>query len=163
MMNAVDYVFIGIVGISALLSLFRGLVREALSLTVWIVAGTLALTFASRAAPMLSGVVAAENLRTPVAFVLLFVVVVMLGSIVSYLVAQIMRRHGMSGPDRMLGLLFGVARGALIVSALVLVATVTPIAEQPWWQEAQLPPHFQPLASWLRQYLPTNLSAVVPS
>lgn len=163
MMNAVDYVFIGIVGISALLSLFRGLVREAVSLTVWIIAGTAALTFASRAAPMLAGVVAAENLRTPVAFVLIFVLVVMLGSIVGYLIGQIMQRSGLSGPDRLLGLGFGVARGALIVSVLVLVATMTPIASQSWWQQAQLPSHFYPLATWLRQFVPTSIAAVVPS
>ena len=71
---------------------------------------------------------------------------------------QLVTSTGLTGSDRFLGLIFGIARGALVVAILVLLAGLTPFPEDPWWNESSLLEWFQPLALWLREYIPSAIA-----
>ncbi len=157
-MNWVDFVLIGIVSVSLLISLVRGFVREAFSLAAWILAVWVSWSFFRELAVHLEPWVSVPSLRLGLAFAVLLLVTLILGSMVNFLISQLVERTGLTGTDRLLGMFFGVARGVLLIAILVLLAGLTPIPNDPWWQESRLIPYFQELAVWLRGFLPVDVA-----
>lgn len=153
----IDYVILGIIGLSTIISLIRGFVREALSLVVWVFAFWVAWTFFRELALHL-GMFSVPSVRLGVAFGVLFIVTLIIGALVNYLIGQLVDKTGLSGTDRLIGMLFGAARGAVLVAVLVLLAGLTPFPEDPWWRESQLLASFQELATWLLTLLPDDIS-----
>jgi membrane protein required for colicin V production len=132
-------VVIAIIAISALIGLSRGFVREVLSLAIWGVAVVLAMTFSDQVAISLPKRVEGESLRFVVAFALIFVGSLVAGGLVQWLLKQLIESTGLSGTDRLLGLLFGGLRGAIV--CIVAMIVVRPIAaEQNWWQTSRAVP-----------------------
>lgn len=157
-MNWVDFVLIGIISVSLLISLVRGFVREALSLAAWVLAFWVSWTFFRELAVHLEPWVSVPSLRLGLAFAVLLLVTLILGAMVNFLISQLVERTGLTGTDRLLGMFFGVARGVVLVAILVLLAGLTPIPNDPWWQESRLIPYFQELAVWLRGFLPVDVA-----
>jgi len=162
----IDVVILGLIALSAILSLFRGFVREALALASWLIALWIAMTFYEDLAVWLAQQIQAQWFQTAMAqkvtaFALLFVCVLLLGTLVNYLVSKLVDRTGLTGTDRMLGIIFGVARGALIVALLVLFAGLTPMPQDPWWQDSQLIGYFEQLAMWMRDFLPAEIASSI--
>jgi len=157
-MNWVDLILIGIIGVSLVISLVRGFVREAFSLAAWVVAFWISWAFFRELAVHLEPWVSVPSLRLALAFAALMLVTLILGAMVNFLISQLVEKTGLTGTDRLLGMFFGVARGALLVAILVLLAGLTPIPNDPWWQESQLIPYFQDLAVWLRSFLPVDVA-----
>jgi membrane protein required for colicin V production len=156
--NWVDYAIIGIIAISALISVTRGFVREVLSLMAWIAAFWVALSFSQEAAVYLEPHIEADTARHVVAFVGLFLVTLIVVALINYLVVQLIEKTGVSGTDMVLGMVFGIARGIVIVGLMVLLAGVTALPQEPWWQESLLIDHFVSLALWIRDFLPPDLA-----
>jgi len=152
----IDYVILGVIGLSTIISLVRGFVREALSLVVWVFAFWVAWTFFRELAGHLD-IFSVPSVRLGVAFAILFIATLIVGALVNYLIGQLVDKTGLSGTDRLIGMLFGAARGALLVAVLVLLAGLTPFPEDPWWQESGLLGHFQELATWLKGLLPEDI------
>ena len=153
----IDYAILAIVGISGVISLMRGFIREALSLVGWIVAFWVALAFSGEVAVMLEAYVATPSARLGIAFVAMFVGVLLLSGIAIRLIGLLVEKTGMSGTDRTLGIVFGVLRGVVVVGLLVLLGTLTPLPRDPWWRESMLLPHFERVANEIRVFLPPNL------
>jgi membrane protein required for colicin V production len=154
----IDIAIIALVVLSALLSLFRGFVKEALALASWLVALWVAMLFYADLAVVLSQWIAEPSLQNIAAFSILFISVLLLGALVNYLAGKLVVKTGLTGTDRMLGAVFGVARGAFIVAIMVLFAGLTPMPQDPWWQDSQLLGYFQEFAMWIREYLPQDIS-----
>lgn len=146
----VDFVIPGIIVISALFSLMRGFVREALSLIGWLAAFWVALTFSGSLAQEFLMSIGLPSVRMVVAFTLLFVVALVLTAILNRLAGQLVKRTGLTGTDRMIGMVFGVARGVVLVAVIVLMAGMTALPQDPWWQESYLIDIFEQLAVWLQ-------------
>jgi len=157
-MNWVDYAILAIIGASVLISLWRGFTKEALSLAGWVVAAWVALTFADKLQTLLESHISVPSVRLVVAFAILFIVTLFLAGLVNHLAVQVIKKTGLSGTDRVVGILFGVVRGCVVVAVLVLVGGMTPIPQDPWWREAQLLHYFQDMAIWMRQFLPVELA-----
>lgn len=157
-MNGADVLIIGIILVSVIVSLFRGFVRESLSMATWILALWLALAFSERLSMLLPTVIHSPLLRISIAFGLLFIITLVLGALFNNLAAQLIKRTGLSGTDRALGVLFGLARGGLIVVLLVMLAGLTTLPQESWWHHSYLLEYFQRFALWLREYLPPRLS-----
>ncbi len=158
MMIWVDYVILGIIGLSSLVSLLRGFMREAFSLAAWILAFWISWTFFRDLAVHLVWF-NIPSVRLGAAFAILFLVTLILGAMVNYLVGQLVEKTGLTGTDRMVGIFFGAARGALLVSVMVLLAGLTPVPNDPWWQESLLIKYFQDLALWLKDLLPPDIAS----
>jgi len=158
-MTWADYTILFIVGVSALISLVRGFVREAFSLAVWIAAFWVAWVFFRDLALRLEPWISVPSVSLAVAFVTLMLATLIVGAIVNYLMGQLVDKTGISGTDRLIGMLFGGARGVLLVGILVLLAGLTAFPQDSWWKASVLIPHFQDLALWLRGLLPPDIAA----
>lgn len=154
----VDFIIIGVIALSALISLIRGFVREAFSLAAWILAFWVAWTFFRELAIQLEGMISVQSARLGVAFLILLVATLILGGLVNFLMRQLVEKTGLTGTDRLLGMFFGAARGALLVAILVLLAGLTVLPTDPWWYESALIVYFQELAIWLRDLLPPDIA-----
>ncbi len=154
----VDYFILAIIGISALLSLWRGFFKEALSLISWLAALWVAMLYFDELGRYLARWIDTPSVRGAVAFVMLFVGTVMVGGVVSFLVGKLVEKSGLTATDRALGVVFGVARGVVIVAVLVMLAGLTSVPQDPWWHESLLLGHFQDMAMWLRSFLPANMA-----
>jgi membrane protein required for colicin V production len=117
----VDIIILAIIGVSALLGVFRGLVKEALSLAFWIGAAVLASLFSDALAAQLAGTIDNPIARQVAAFILIFVFTVFAGGLISNLISKLMSKAGLGGVDRALGALFGIIRGVVIVTVIVML------------------------------------------
>jgi membrane protein required for colicin V production len=160
-MTWVDYGILGITGLSVVISLVRGFVREALSLAAWVLAFWVSLTFTREVAEFLPASVNPPSVRLVVAFLVLFFATLLTAALVNFLAVQLVEKTGISGTDRLLGAAFGFARAVVIVAILVLLAGFTAVPQDPWWRESTLVPHFQHLAVWIRGFLPPDIAAQV--
>lgn len=154
----IDVVILALIALSAILSLFRGFVREAVALATWLVALWVAMAFYEDLATILSQWIPAPSAQKITAFAVLFICVLLLGAIVNYLASKLVDKTGLTGTDKLLGIVFGVARGGVIVAILVLLAGLTPLPEDPWWQDSQFLGYFEELAMWMRSYLPNDIA-----
>jgi membrane protein required for colicin V production len=155
--NWADYSIIGIIFLSAIISLVRGFIREALSLATWTVAAWIAIRFYSPLADQLVNVIKTPSFRIGAAFAIIFIIVLILGGMVSAVFSRLVNHTGLSGTDRLVGLIFGVARGILLIAVLLLMGTMTGLIKAPWWQASQLIPHFQNIVLWLQGFIPEQL------
>lgn len=147
--NAFDWVVVVILALSALLSLWRGFVREAISLAGWVIAFIVANLLAVQVAGVFEDWIANRTGRYIVAWSLLFVVTLVSSSLLAKFFATLIKVSGLGVLDRMLGSVFGLLRGALIVMAIVFVVReVVPKSEQSLLQDSQLMPHIDVLLSW---------------
>lgn len=163
----VDWAILSIVGLSTLVSLWRGFTREALSLLGWVVAFVIANLFASELATSLTGYISNITARYIAAWLLLFIAVLVVFGIVSMIMSQLVRATGLGATDRLLGTLFGFTRGVLIVMVLVfLIRELLPPRDQVWLHQAQLMPQVDALMDWARGTLSRfdtdSLSALAP-
>ena len=130
--------------------------REALSIITWILAFWVAWHFGQELSLLLTPYIRNAMLRYPAAFIGLFVLTMILGGLLNYLLAQLVDKSGLSGTDRVLGLLFGLLRGILIIGIMLLIMRLTPAPKQEWWTESRLVPVFMPLEAWLQSFLPKD-------
>ena len=161
-MTIFDYAVLVIVGASVLLSVLRGFVREVLSLAGWIVAFLVASLLSGAAAGWLSGSIGDESIRALVAFAAVFLITLIGMSLLAMVVSGLMKKAGLGLEDRLLGGVFGLARGMLIVMVVVLLAGLTKLPRQPAWTNAMLSAPLEALAGaarpWLPQILASNVS-----
>ena len=157
-MLGVDYAILGILVISTFISLLRGFVREALSLAGWILAFWVSLTFATGLAGLLTSSFEDPTFRLITAFVALFVLSLIVSAVVNFFAVKLVHRTGLTKMDRFLGVLFGFMRGIVIVSILVLLAGLTTLPKEPWWDDSLLLFRFQAIAEWVQALLPDGIA-----
>ncbi len=158
-MSWLDLAIIAIILISTLISLIRGFIKESVSLASWILAGFIAFRYFSVLAEILLPYFDSPTLRAGVAFSVLFVSTLIVGAIINFMLSQMVSKTGLSGTDKTLGMVFGAARGVLIVTMLVLLAGLSPtLLSESWWQESAMVGHFAELASWLKGILPDDIA-----
>ena len=154
----IDFVIILIVILSAVISSARGFVREALSLLSWVLAFWISMNFSGGLAIMFEGTIDDPILRLVIAFLLLFVASLIVTSIVNYFITELVQRVGISGTDRSIGIVFGVLRGILVVTALVMFSGLTPFPQSQTWENSFFLPYFEGFAVWLRDIMPRDVA-----
>lgn len=142
-MNWADWTILAIVAISTLIGLSRGFVRETLSLLTWVAAFVVAMMFRDELAPLLSRLVDTPSLQAIAAFAILFIFTLLAGAGLNMTLSAFVEATGLSGTDRVLGMVFGLLRGGIVVLTLLIVApALVPVEEDGWWRESVLIPHF---------------------
>ncbi len=149
----VDWAIIAIIAISSLISLKRGFVKEALSLVTWIIAGVVAWMFGGALSQHLTDFIEMPSARVIAGCAILFVATLLVGALVNFLISELVRVTGLSGTDRFLGMVFGGARGALLVVVLTGLLSLAPVQQDPWWQQSSLLPHFLMVADWSKNLI----------
>lgn len=150
-MNVADWVIAGVIAASTLISIKRGFVKEALSLVTWVVAFMVARLFSEQLATLLEAYIVQPSLRVMVAFGILFAATLTVGAMVNHLIGEVVRLTGLTGTDRLFGMVFGLARGALIMVVFTAVAGLTPVTGDRWWQESMLIPQFELIEEWSKE------------
>jgi len=135
----------------------RGFLREVLSLLAWILAVFLSVSFTPQLSVLLEDQILNDSLRVLISFVSLFVSTLIVASLANFMVSQLVKKTGFSGTDRMIGVIFGLARGGVIVAVIVLVIGFTTVPQEQWWRESLLLEHFQTLAIWLKGNFPDDM------
>ncbi|MBX2867520.1 MAG: CvpA family protein [Acidiferrobacterales bacterium] len=161
-MSPVDIAIIVVILVSALIGIFRGFIREILSLASWLVALYVAYTFAAQGAVYLEPYISQKELRGIASFAAIFVCTLILVSIVSYVIYRLFALAGITGLDRSLGGLFGLVRGAVVVALLILAATFMDFAPHPWYQSSKLVIYFAPLTEFILSLLPPGVAENFP-
>ena len=157
-MTAFDLIVIGIVGLSTVFAFWRGLIRVVMSLVALVAAVLAAIQFSPSVANMLPVLSDNATTRYLAAFALIFIVVALIGALLGWVLSRAIRAIGLGFVDRLLGAVFGVARGVLIVVIAVLLAGLTTLPRQDWWQNALFAPPLVIAALSLRPWLPQALS-----
>lgn len=149
--NAVDWAVITVLVLSILISLWRGFVREAVSLAGWFAAFVLANMFVGEMASLLEQWIVNVTGRYVVAYALLFAGTLVMAGLLGRLGTQAVRVTGLTFLDRLLGTAFGFARGIIIVLVLVyLLRQLAPPQNLQWLHQSQLMPHLDMLAQWVQ-------------
>lgn len=156
MLSAVDWMLLAVVALSALMGAMRGIVVEVLSLVVWIAAFWLAFGYGAEVAALFFAQMHDPAARLLVAYAAVFIAALIVGSLVTWLIGKLVRTVGLGGIDRLLGLLFGVARGLALACVLVLLLGLTALPREPSWHASPLIPEFQRGAEWMKAWLPAS-------
>jgi membrane protein required for colicin V production len=151
-MTSVDLVIVFLALISALVGVWRGFAVESLSLLTLLAAIGLAWTFAGTLEPALGSWASALEVRLWTARVIIFVIVLVIGGLVSWVARKLIRHTGLSGLDRTLGAAFGVVRAALLLGLSVIVLQFVEVDQESWWQDARLRPYAERIAEAVKYY-----------
>jgi len=157
-MTLFDLAVLAIVGLSVLLSVIRGLVREVLALAAWVVAFVAANVLAGPVAPWMPEALPTEELRLLAGFLCVFVGVLIAMSLLAMLASKLVKSAGLGLEDRLLGSAFGLARGLLVVMILVLLAGLTSLPRQAVWRNAVLSDPLVAFAGQTKAWLPADLA-----
>lgn len=157
-MTVFDYIVIAILAGSVIIALMRGLVAEVLSLGSWIAALWCAKEFAPVVAGFLPAELPSEGLRLAASFVALFFLVWLATALLRVVLTGLIDSIGLGGVNRVLGALFGLARGGVLVTVMVLLGGLTDLPRLPMWRNALFAGPFEAAALSLRPWLPPKLS-----
>ncbi len=150
-MNIADWIIVGILVVSSLISLKRGFIKESLSLVIWFSAFFIAMLFHPNMESLLSEYIPAASLRSMAAFGIIFIAVLLVGSVINGLIAQLVKVTGLTGTDRLLGMIFGFLRGVvLLLATFVFLPNIVPIQEDSWYKESLVIPRILMLEDWSR-------------
>lgn len=178
-LNWVDIIILVIFLASVLAGLIRGFVKEIISLLTWIAAFVIAVMFASKLAawftsmPSVQSMIASASnsigtsaetsvsyIALGISFLLLFVCTLIIGSIISTIISRAIESVGIGFINRLLGGVFGLARGFLIVVAGIFLVQLTSAAQQPWWAQSQFVNSFQPAVAWVGGMVSPGLASL---
>lgn len=160
-MNGADYLILGVLFLSVLLGLIRGFVREALGVIAWLGGLWLAWRYAHVVEPLLAGRVGDPPVSTWAARTLIVLAVLVVSWILASILTYMLRHSGLSiMVDRLLGLVTGFVRGAVVVAVFVLLGEFVQLTQTQWWTGSRLMPYASEAAGWLQSFAETGMSVL---
>ncbi|MGK0270445.1 MAG: membrane protein required for colicin V production [Cocleimonas sp.] len=159
--NYFDIAIVVIIIITALIGFMRGLVWMGIFLTTWTAAILLAIKFKDDIAQTLPIKLSSEVAQTGLAALLIFLGVLIAGAIINFLLHKLVNAIGLGTFDRILGTGLGVALGALAITLLTMLLSLTELPNQEMWQKSKFIPKFQESATWLQTLIPADLNDIV--
>jgi len=157
-LTSFDYAVLAIVGLSIIVSMSRGAIKEMLSIVGWVAGFYVAKLYSPLLAVMLPEAIPTEALKTLIAFVILLIAVLFINGLVSTLISRGMRKIGMGWLNRFFGMVFGFAKGLLIVCVVVFLAGLTSLPKEKMWVEAVLSPPLEVLVEAMMPWLPESIT-----
>jgi membrane protein required for colicin V production len=149
-LTAADVLIVVILLGSTIIGLLRGFVREAASLVFWILAIWAAWKFGPIVEPHLGGLLADPNVSPWVGRLVILVLVLLLGWVIGMLLSYFTRSLGLGVMDRVLGLLFGILRGLVLVGLVTIGGELLHLNHEEWWSRSKLVPYGETVGDWLR-------------
>ncbi|WP_341644256.1 CvpA family protein [Thauera sp. SDU_THAU2] len=153
-MTVFDYVFLGILALSAAVGTWRGLVSEVMAVLAWVLALFAAWRYNEQAAQVFAGLIAEPLWRQVAGGALVVVGVLILTALVRYLLRELLRAAGLGATDRFFGALFGIARGLLVALVVVLIGGLAGLSREPWWTQALFSPPLETAVLAAKPWLP---------
>jgi membrane protein required for colicin V production len=153
-MTSFDYTVFIIIGISIIVSMMRGAVREVLAIAGWLVAIYVAKTYATQLIPLLPADIPSEALKILAAYIIVFFGVLLVASLLIIALSSLIKKIGLNWLNRGLGAVFGFARGLLIVCVLVFLAGLTSLPKDARWTNAMFSSPLEALVKNILPYVP---------
>ena len=142
-MATIDFVIGGVLVISLFFGTWRGLVKEAISILAWVSSFFISITFVSELSEILLKSLGTQIFSFPLSFFLLFIGTMLFFSLVSFLMSEVLRASGLKGFDKILGALFGLAKGTTIVAVACVVSRFfVPQTYTIWYESSVFVPQF---------------------
>ncbi|MEI8363124.1 MAG: CvpA family protein [Betaproteobacteria bacterium] len=157
-MTSFDYIVLSIIGLSVVLSVMRGLVREVLAIMGWLAAFYVARTYASQILPMMPANIPTEPLRVLAAFLVLFLATLLVVSLLAIALTAIFKTIGLGWINRLLGAIFGLARGVLIVCIVVFLAGLTNLPKDTSWRDAMFSAPIEAMVISMLPWIPISMA-----
>jgi membrane protein required for colicin V production len=157
-MTSFDYAVLSIIGLSVVLSVMRGLVREVLAILGWIAAFYVAKTYSNEILPMMPDAIPTESLRILAAILVLFIATLLLATLLAIALSAIFNKIGLGWLNRFFGAFFGLARGVVIVCIIVFLAGLTDFPKDARWRNAMFSAPFEALVISLLPWVPINIA-----
>ena len=148
--------------ISVVVGIVRGFVKEAISIAALLVAIWAALYFGPGVGEVSDSWITSQEMQTWFGRVLVFAVILSLGGLLGWGIAKLVRLSVLSGIDRMVGAVFGVARGVLLVALFILGGQFAGFDNDPWWQASRSIPHLEVVAEWIKVMAPQGYDMLIP-
>jgi membrane protein required for colicin V production len=158
-MTIFDYAALAVIGVSVLISVMRGALREMMAIGSWVGSACLAVYFAPGVATLLPAQLSNPSLRLAAAFAGILLAGLLVFALATLALSQLLRKSGLTGTDRALGALFGLVRAVVILVCLTLLAGLTRLPREPAWRNALSSPLLEALALAVRERLPQALAA----
>lgn len=157
-MTGFDYLVIGIVAVSLLFGLLRGVVGEIIALAAWGVGIFAAIEFGAAVGHSVFAGLSDPALRTLAGCVVIFVGILVSMAVLNMVVRSMVKALGLSVSDRILGMIFGLTRGVLVCMVLVGLGGMTSAPTQPWWRNATLAAPLETVVMAVKPWLPDDLA-----
>ncbi len=158
-LGTLDLVIVAIIGVSTLLSFFRGFFGEFLSLAGWVFAIGMPLYFTHEFAAFLPDTIESPTARVSISAATLFIGSLVASGIMTFLLRRVLSVTGLGIADRVLGSGFGAVRGVVIVALIALAATASvSIPQERWWNESALLPHVLRISKVIHSRLPAEIA-----
>lgn len=157
-MTAFDYTVLIIMISSMLVGTWRGMLGEIAAIATWILFLLAAKWWGDAMARQFLGAISDAALRIVVAWVLIFVIVMLLMGLVRQAIRGLLRVLRLTPTDRAMGVLFGAVRGSLIVLALVALGGMLSLSKEKWWREAYLSGPIETAVLACKPWLPPEVA-----
>jgi membrane protein required for colicin V production len=147
---AIDWALVAVLALSTVVSLFRGFFKEAISVCTWVAAVWAAWKFGPQLAGGLTEWLSTSVLRLWAARAIILIGVLFVGGMLNWLFGMLLHRTGLSGTDRVIGMVFGAGRGVILIGLIIVILELMGFNETPWWQESKLIPYAAPVVDTIR-------------
>jgi len=161
-MPIIDILIAVVLIFSVIVGVVRGFVKEAISITALLFAIWAALTFGPSAGEMSAGWLASKELQTWFGRILIFVLILAVGGLIGWGLSKLVRLSVLSGIDRLVGAMFGAARGVLFIAVFILAGDYAGFSNDSWWQQSRFIPYFEKVADWIMVMAPQGYEMLVP-
>ena len=148
--------------ISIGIGIWRGLIKEAISIAALLFAIWAALYFGPSVGDVSRSWISSDELQMWFGRILVFAVILSIGGLLSWGISKLVRLSVLSGMDRLLGGLFGVVRGIILVSLLIIGGQCAGFDNDDWWEDSKLSPHLQVVSDWIKVMAPVGLEIITP-
>ena len=149
-MTGVDVLILVVLLGSTVIGALRGFVREAVSVVFWILAVWGAWQFGPVVEPHLGGLLADPSIAPWVGRLVILVLILLVGWVAGMLLSYFTRSIGLGPLDRVIGVLFGVVRGMVLVGLMIIGGELLHMNQEDWWNRSKLVPYGETVGDWLR-------------
>src|SRR5882757_2352681 len=149
-MTGADVLILLLLLASTAIGLLRGFVREAASLVFWIIAIWAAWKFGTVVEPHLGGLLADPSVAPWVGRLVILVLILLVGWVAGMLLSYFTRSIGLGPLDRVIGVLFGIVRGMVLVGLIIIGGELLHMNQEDWWNRSKLVPYGETIGDWLR-------------
>jgi membrane protein required for colicin V production len=161
-MPIIDILIAVALAVSIVVGVIRGFVKESISIAALLIAIWAALYFGPSVGNVSESWLSSEELQMWFGRILVFAVILSIGGLLSWGISKLVRLSILSGMDRMLGGLFGVVRGIILIAVFIIGGQFAGFDNDPWWEKSKLIPHLQVVADWIKVMAPQGLEIITP-
>ncbi len=159
-MPVADLIIALVILVSVVIGGFRGFVKEAISILTLVVAIWAALRFAPLGGSLIDNWVSSNGVQVWVGRLIVFLAVLLVGGILGWGISKIVQSSALSVSDRVFGMVFGFARGVVVVGLLVMTGQYAGFQYDEWWGSSRLIPYGQQVADVIKKVAPIGMDLI---